>query len=484
MKKLLIGLVLFVTVGIGYWACSDEFLERQPLNEASDVAFYRNESDAIAALNSVYDIMQRVRLWKFEINVIGDRLNDDTGVLPRPNDFPTNFLPTNGRRLSMWENLYAGVNRANIVLQRVAPIDMDAQVRDRILAEAKFLRGLYYFTLTTFFGDVPIRIEPTSLDNLAIAKSPQAEIVALIVQDLTEAKQVLPLRSEQASSDIGRATRGSATALLGKVHLYQENWAEAVAQFEEVINSGEYELNEDYLPQFQVGGDNTLESVFEVQFQAGGPGWGDAHDGSWISGWNGVTGHGEAINFGFGSGNQPAPNFVESFEEGDERRGYIVEDGDDYLGIPFDASQSETAFGHLKYIVNKNDEAGSGDSPINQHLIRYADVLLMYAEALNELNGGPTPEAYDAINAVRNRSELDDLPAGLSQQEFFDAIVQERRVELYLEGHRTWDLIRWGLGPEVLGPSNGFIEGVHEQLPIPQGELDTNPDMVQNPRYQ
>ncbi len=482
MKKILSAISLLILVSLVYIACQEDFLERQPLNEASDVAFYRNEGDAIAALNSVYDVMQFGQMWKFEITVIGNRLNNDTGILPRVADFPTNFLPTNERRLSMWQHLYTGINRANIVLQRVPPIDMDTELRGRILGEAKFLRGLFYFTLGTFFGDVPLRLEPSSLDNLTTPKSPEAQIIAQAIQDLQEAEAVLPQRSQQSGADLGRATKGAATALLGKIYLYQEDWSQAAAKFAEVINSGEYQLNEEYLPQFLVGGDNTAESVFEVQFQTGGPGWNNSSDGSWMSGWNGVTGHGEAINFGFGAGSQPAPNFVESFEEGDERLGYIVADGEDYFGIPFNASQSQTGFGHRKYINSKNDENGSGDSPINFHIIRYADVLLMYAEALNELNAGPTPEAYAAINEVRTRSGLSEL-SGLSQQEFFDALVQERRVELYLEGHRTWDLIRWGLAPEVLGPSNGFIEGIHEQLPIPQSELDTNPELEQNPNY-
>ncbi len=483
MKKLLIissFTILFTSI---YFSCKDEFLDRQPLNESSDIGFYRNASDALAALNSVYDVMQWNFLWKFEIGVIGSRFNNDVGQLPRP-DFSTGFLPTNERRLGHWAQLYTGINRANIVLDRVSEIDMDAQLKDRILAEAKFCRGLFYFVLSHMWGDVPLRTQPTTLDNLALAKSPRADIVAQVISDLQDAEQSLPLRSQQAAEDLGRATKGSATALLGKVYLYDENWSQAAAKFQEVINSGEYQLNEDYMPQFLLGGDNSPESVFEVQFQTGGPGWNTGSDGSWMSGWNGVTGHGDAITFGFGAGFQPNEEFVSSFEEGDERLEYIVRDGDDYFGIPFVAANSPTGFGLRKYIVPKTAEVGSGNSPINHHVIRYADVLLMYAEALNENGSGPTPEAYDAINQVRTRAKLPALPTGLSQSEFFDALVQERRLELFLEHHRTWDLIRWGLAGDVLTTTNEYQEGKNRFLPIPQSELNANPDLVQNPSYE
>ena len=483
MKKLLLIVPIFVFFMIAYISCSEDFLERKPLNESSDVGFYRNANDALAALNSVYDVMQWQFLWKFEGALIGNRYNNDVGQLPRP-DFSTGFLPTNERALSSWATLYVGINRANIVLEKIPEIDMDAQLKTRILGEAQFLRGLYYFELSYRWGDVPLRLSSTGLDDLAAPKSTRAEVIAQVVTDLQGAKSSLPLRSSQAGEDLGRATKGSATALLGKVYLYDKKWAEAAAEFAEVIGSGEYELNEDYLPQFLLGGDNSPESIFEVQFETGGPGWSQGSDGSWMSGWNGVTGHGDAITFGFGAGFQPNQEFVNSFEAGDERRGYVVEDGDDYFGIPFVGANSPTGYGILKYIVPKNAEVGSGNSPINTHVIRYADVLLMYAEALNESNGGPNADAYDAINLVRNRAGLDDLPTGLSKADFFDAIVQERRIELFLEGFRTWDLIRWGLAGDVLGPTNEFQAGKNEFMPFPQSELNANPDLVQNPAYQ
>lgn len=483
MKRLLTTLPIFLFLMVTYYSCEKQFLERQPLNESSDVAFYRNAEDALAALNSVYDVLQWNFMWKFEGLAIGNRYNNDVGQLPRP-DFSTGFLPTNERALSSWGQLYVGINRANIVIDKVSEIDMDAQLKARILAEAKFLRALCYFELSYRWGDVPLRLSPTSLDDLSTAKSPRADIVAQIIKDLQEAEPDLPLRSSQAAEDLGRVTKGAAAALQGKVYLYDQKWSEAAGKFAEVISSGEYQLNADYLPQFQLGGDNSVESVFEVQFQTGGPGWNTGSDGSWMSGWNGVTGHGDAITYGFGAGFQPNQGFVDAFESGDERSGYVVADGDDYLGIPFVGANSPTGYGVLKYIVSKNSEVGSGNSPINTHVIRYADVLLMYAEALNESNGGPTTAAYDAINEVRNRSELPDLTSGLSREDFFDAIVQERRIELFLEGVRTWDLIRWGLAGPVLGPTNEFQAGKNELMPYPQSELNANSALVQNPDYQ
>jgi len=484
MKKIILTALLIPVFMLIYVACDQEFLERAPLNEASDVTFYQTESDAIAATNAIYDIMQYDRLWKFEISVIGNRFNNDLGIIPRPTQFPSGYQATNGRLLSMWENLYTGINRANIALTRIPPIEMDENLKARLLGEARFLRGFYYFTLTIFFENVPLRMEPTTLENLEIASSPKSAVLEQIRQDLSEAADVLPERSEQAPADIGRATRGAAVGMLGKVELYQGNHSEALQHFQTVINSNEYRLNEEYAPQFLTGGSNTLESIFEVQHATGSGGWANSNEGSWMSGWNAST-QPDAVNYGFGGGSQPNENFVSSIEEGDARGEFIVvEDGEDFFGIPYDASRGDTPYGLRKYVFPKELEQQAADSDINFHILRYADLLLMYAEAANEVNGGPTTEAYDAINAVRNRAGLDDLPGGMSQEDFFMAIVQERRIELFLEAHRTWDLVRWGLAGDVLGPVNGFVPNRHERLPIPQTELDANPLMEQHPAYQ
>lgn len=483
MKKIFIYLLVFASFPLVYVACSESFLERAPLDQPSEATFYQTEADALAAVNSVYDPMQYSQLWKFEITVIGNRFNNDTGIIPRPTQFPNGFNTNNTRRLNMWPALYQAINRANIVLEKIPEIEMDETLKSRLIGETKFLRGFYYFTLATFFGDVPLRLEATRLDNLAKEKSSFEDVIAQVRLDLNDAISQLQERSEMAPADLGRATVGAARALLGKVELYQENYTEAAAHFEQVINSSEYSLHPVYAELFQAGNDNLPESLFEIQHQSNGGGWANGSEGSWISGWNGVTGQG-TINFGFGGGNQPNQDLVDAYEEGDIREDFtIVRDGDDYFGAPFDAAQSATDYGQRKYILPAELEPSAADSPINYHIIRYADVLLMYAEALNEINNGPTQAAYDAINAVRARAELNALPMGMSQQEFFDALVQERRVELFLEAHRTWDLIRWGLGEEVLTPTVGFIPGLHERLPIPQSELDTNPLMTQNEGY-
>ena len=424
MKRIFIYLSLFTSSTLIYVACSDSFLERAPLDQPSEATFYQSEADAVAAVNSVYDLLQYNRLWKHEITVIGNRFNNDIGLLPRPTEFPNGFNVNNTRRLSMWPLLYQGINRANIILEKIPDIEMDESLKTRLLGEAKFLRGFYYFTLASFFGDVPLRLEATDLNNLAKEKSSYEDVINQVRQDLNDAISQLQERSEMEPADLGRATVGAARALLGKVELYQENYTEAATLFEQVINSGEYSLHPVYAELFQAGNDNLPESLFEVQHQSNGGGWADSNEGSWISGWNGVGGQG-TINFGFGGCCQPNQNLVDAYEEGDIRKDFtIVADGDDYFGAPFDSDQSNTDYGHRKYILPAELEPGAADSPINYHIIRYADVLLMYAEALNEANNGPTQAAYDAINAVRARAELDPLPMGMSQQEFFDALTQ------------------------------------------------------------
>ncbi|WP_044240864.1 RagB/SusD family nutrient uptake outer membrane protein [Flexithrix dorotheae] len=483
MKKLIIIFSIIIGLSFIYSSCNDSFLEKVPLNEASDASFYTKESDAIAAVNSVYDVLQWIRLWKYEITVIGNQYNTDLGI-PRPNQFQADFQPTNERRLSMWSYIYTGVNRANLALEKIPAIEMDESLKARLLGEVNFLRGLYYFTLATHFGDVIIRTESTTISNLEMAKSPKSEVIDFVRNELKAAIDVLPERSAQESSDLGRATKGAALALLGKVELYQNNFSEAANYFKQVIDSKEYVLNEEYAPQFMAGGDNTSESIFEVQHVTNAGGWANDSEGSWMSGWNSSTQQG--INFGFGMNIQPNESFVSAFEDGDKRKDYIiVEEGEDYFGVPFNSANSITDYGLRKYVIPAELEAGgAGDSGINFHLIRFADVLLMYAEALNEVNNGPTGDAEAAINLVRERAELKELPTGLSKEAFFEAIVKERRIELFLENHRTWDLIRWGLAEQELGEFNGFVAGKHETLPIPQSEIDANSLLVQNPNYQ
>lgn len=482
MKKLILKISLTMSIILIYSSCSESFLETVPLNEASDVSFYTKASDAVAAVNAIYDIMQWNGLWKQELQIIGNRMNNDLGLI-RPTDYPSQFQATNARRLTMWAMFYVGINRANIALERIPEIEMDEALKARLLGEAKFLRAFYNFSLTIYFGDIVLKTEATTITNLEKAKTPKSDVIAHVRQDLSEAYPVLPLRSAQASSDIGRATKGAAAALLGKVELYQKNYAAAATQFALVINSNEYELNADYSLQFQDGGDNTLESIFEIQHLTNTGGWDRSSEGSWFSAWN--SSKQDGINYGFGNGYQPNQDFVDEFEVGDTRRDYLIaEEGDDYFGTPFNSLMSNTGYGIRKYIIPAELEAKAADSGINYHLIRYADVLLMYAEALNGSLGGPDAAALDAINLVRARAGLTGLASGLSEQEFLDAIIHERRIELIWENVRTFDLIRWGIAEEVLGDFNGFIAPKHETLPIPQSELDANPLLVQNPNYQ
>lgn len=476
-------LCLIISLLLAGTSCKKEFLDRKPLNEASDINFYRNAADAVAGINAAYNPLQMPRMYKQEITVLGNQYNNDTGINPKNNQFSSAFQPTNERLLITWGFSYVGINRANIVLQRVPAINMDENLKKRILAEAKFLRGFYYWILAKFFGTAVILTEPVDPSALNKANAPLEEVYARIVEDFTDASKDLPWPSEYAAADLGRASKGAALGMLGKVALYRKQWQVAADHFRTIIQSDKYRLNTEYMPQFLLGGDNTPESIFEVQFQSKGPGGFAENLGGWFSGWYGVPGHGAVINYGFGGGIQPSRDFVNSIEPGDDRRKMIVTNGENYLGIPFDASKSTSGYGGLKYIVHKSAEGQAGDSPINYHVMRYADVLLMYAEALNELNSGPTTEAYNAINQVRNRAKLPDLPMGLNKQQFFNAIVQERRVELFWEAHRTFDIIRWGLAGTILTPNNGFIVGKHEKLPIPQSEINANPLIVQNKGY-
>jgi len=372
-------------------------------------------------------------------------------------------------------------------LDNIPGIDMDATLKERYLLEAKFLRAYSYFRLVRAFGDVPLKLNvPKDASEFNIPRTPKEQVWAAIEQDLTDAAGGLP--DSYAGADVGRATQGAAFALHAKVAMYlaasdPARWNDVKTFTDEVINSGVYSLFPDFEKLFRTENENSSESVFEIQC-ALLPSNTDASNSQYsqVQGVRGVTGGG----WGF---NVPTTDLVNAFEPGDPRlnatiifAGTTTAEGD---MIP--STAANPMYNYKSYVPFSMYVTGFNEGcQQNVRVIRYADVLLMNAEANNELNN--TSEALTSLNAVRararggNNSVLPNVTT-TDQQQLRSAIWHERRVELAMEFDRYFDVIRQGRGAEVFGPK-GWIAGKNEVWPIPQSEIDLSAGVLtQNPGY-
>ena len=494
MKTKFIIFLCLLTLG----ACSD-MLNEQPRGDYAEAAFYQTSAQAVLAINAAYQPLSFAsdnnRLWVF-----GDVASDDAAKGGDPGDqadigLVDNFqiFPTNGPVESEWGVLYEGINRANLVLQRVPAINMDATLKNRVLGEARFLRAVYYFYLVNIYGDVPLILEPLNADKLQVTQSPVSTIYTQAIEaDLLVAIQNLP--AAHAGPDVGRATKGAAQALLAKAYLYQQKWQPALETAQAVINGGQYDLLPVYGNNFRAAYKNNRESVFAVQHLSGQV----PFQGNRLNQWFAPRPNENGYFF-----DAPTPGFVAEFEQtatkvADPRLDYSVgRAGTTWLnGEPFDPQWSPTGYLNKKHVqpLAEVPAATKGDGNLNYVMIRYADVLLIAAEALNELNRGA--EALPYLNRVRKRareSYLNDpalapatgtptVPANLlpdvvntSQTNLRDAIRHERRVELGLEFHRYFDLVRYGQAyAEAALRDKNYSFAKNRYVPLPQSERDTN----------
>ncbi|HNT92664.1 MAG: RagB/SusD family nutrient uptake outer membrane protein [Bacteroidales bacterium] len=484
--SLLLASLLFAT------GCED-FLQKDPQGELTQEAFPETATDALLATNAVY---VSVRNWAYHSGgyPIMDIMSDDAHKGSNPNDqLPTigpyetfSHTTTQDGLDRWWSALYEGIKRANVVLEKVPGIDMDVDLRNRYLAEASFLRGLYYFDLVRAFGGVP-KITTTTPET-KVARSTDNEIYELVISDLEFAAQHLPEKSFYGPEDAGRATRGAAKALLARVYLFLGNFEEVESYALEVIISDEYDLEPVFADANGVYGEHGVESVFEIgAMEVEGAG------GNQYANTQGVRG---SPNRGWGF-NRPSLDLRNSFEPGDPRLdATIIDLGETLDGILIigDGTTPDEVLdnGTVVEVECYNQKVWyPGASTItqwghNRRLIRYADVLLMAAEALNE-NDNPD-DALLYLNEVRararegNTSILPDITV-TDKSELRNIILEERRHELALEGHRFWDLVRTGRASTVLGPM-GFETGKHELFPIPQNEIDISQgSLQQNPNW-
>ena len=483
MKK-----TLFICVGITMLlACSDDFVDVDSFDEDSE-NFFNSEEDYQSALIAAYDLLQAsyINVMLGEIasdNTLagGESATDVPGIQEIDDMVHT---PVNQQLRDMWGWMFSGVNRANYILEFQDKTDFPG--KEIVLAEATFLRAYYYFELVKWFGDVPLAVDQRLLfgDQNIVDRTPVVEVYAQIEQDLQFAADNLPA----VQAETGRVTQGAAQSLLGKVYLYQDKFQEAATVLELVIDSGTYDLLADYATMFENDNENNIESVFEVQYtDIEGAGFGclQCSEGNVAVGFNGIRNYsGPLFESGF-SFNVPTQEAFDAFEIGDLRRDIAILDINAWAAANSDVSFVEgfehTGFYNRKYIARQGD-LNTGDAnltnPNNYRAIRFADVLLMAAEANNRGNIDDA-KALEYLNRVRNRAGLAD--ANGTGVVLTDAIYQERRVELVGEGHHFFDLVRTGRAAAEI---EGFQAGKHELFPIPSIEIELAGNRWdQNPGY-
>lgn len=476
MRKITAAAAFLATVLAG---CKKSFLDLEPVSQVSTGNFYKTEKDIEQAVSGAYDAMQSTgeygRNFVYFMEVVSD--NSKTESITNSGGIYGDFdlfrvAPSNAVLDQTWKACYAGIQRCNIILNRIDAVSMDEATRAMRKGEVEFIRALTYFNLVRIWGDIPLVTEELSnpFDAFNHKREPVAKVYDQIISDLKDAAGKLPL-VWSGNTNAGRASKGAAQALLGKVYLTLKNYSEAANILSAVVNSGTYSLLPVFGDVFKTTNKNNKESVFEVQFLKGGLGEGSIFANLFApAGNNTLTG-----GIGSGSGdNVPTKNLISFFNSGpDPRRTATLDSLSDkrpytkkYIDVPFQAN----------------------DASNNFIVLRYADVLLMYAEALNEMGYNPAGNAFTSLNTVRTRAGAGTYTAASlpDQDAFRQAIDKERRLELAFENHRWFDLLRTGKTITVLNASGGgFTMQPHQLIfPIPQSQVDANPGVIiQNPGY-
>lgn len=535
MKLYRIFLVVFLLL---LNSCDPAFINRDQLAVQTSENFYKTESDAIKAVTAVYNYFQS---YDFEVNKFefGDIASDDSekggeSDNDRPFVKDLEYFRARSDNLScrsMWNICFTAIYHANNTIDRITQINMDVQLKNRLIGEVRFIRGYFYFYLVNIFGEVPLVTKTLLPSEYHLPKASKTTVWNQIVQDFIFARDILPLKSQYSKNDLGRITKGTAQTMLAKAYLFQKNWSLAEKEAKEVILSGEYQLEPEFQDLFQINETEFgVESVLEIPHLSTNTGWGDDNEGTVIPVFC------RSRNSGGWGFNAPTLDLLSEFEPGDPRLIHtIIFDGDIFEN---EVQYNQYSPSHLcsrKVFLTPNERIGfdQSDAPFNLKVIRYAEVLLIHAEAACE-NGNLT-EALESLNAVRRRARLSSahdkkvsfknvnkFQASKNVYEkynfinynFWDennnktkllpdvpltdvnsirtAVRHERRVELAMENKRFYDIIRWG-NPEQhfhsfakkwnTGKGEQFRKNINEVFPIPQDELDLNPKMTQNPGY-
>lgn len=470
-------------------SCSESFLDVPPQGEQAGETFWTSEADATAGVNAIYGNLRSWNNTAFPAIAIESIGADEAekGSIANDATFLNNFdnfsvTSTDGVLGGFWEGQYQNINLCNQVIENIAAIPMDQTLKSRYIGEAKFVRAYSYFRLVRAYGGVPLRLklakDPAEFN---IPRASVEEVYAQIEQDLNEAASVLP--QSYGSTDVGRATKGTALALHAKVSMYQKKWDQVLSLTNQVMNMG-YSLFPDFQDLFRINNENSSESIFEVQCE-----YYPAIKGASNSQYSQVQG--VRTQSGYWGFNVPTQALADAFEPGDPRRegtilfvGTTTKYGDAITG----ASGDPVRYNGKAYVPFSTpwDNDNPRGAQQNVRVLRYAEVLLMNAEAANELNN-PT-QALASLEMVRARARNGNtgiLPRVTTTDKaaLRNAIYHERQVELGMEYDRYFDVIRQGRAAEIFGPK-GWKANKNEVWPIPQNEIDLSANVLtQNPGY-
>lgn len=457
MNRIYISLLFAVTL---LFSCTGDFTDLAPISQRNTGSFYNTATDMEVAVNAIYNTLKATGTYNQSYWVLQELRSDNTfwdgtGLAEEITVFDKfTDISTSNITEAAWVDSYLGISRANIVLDRIDGVEMDAGLRERYKGEALFLRGLFYYNLAVAFGNIPLVLTETASvsEGLDHRQVDAATVLNQVVTDLTAAEAALP--QQHGNADLGRATKGAAAALLGKVYLTLGDNANAETALRRVISYG-YSLVPNFADLWGVENEFNAESIFEVSFEGGFGNQGN----QFTSQFNGDL----AATVTSGQRNIPEQDLLDAYEAGDER-----------FAATFDGITPDNTGWPIKYGVE--NPFSEDDAPNNWVVLRYADVLLMLAEALGE-----GTEAYGFINQVRDRAGLDPID-GSTPGSFAEKLLHERRVELAFENHRWPDLLRFGVAESVMSaqgkPTNGKL-----LFAIPQRELDLNSNFSQNPGY-
>ncbi|MDL2208298.1 RagB/SusD family nutrient uptake outer membrane protein [Parabacteroides sp. OttesenSCG-928-O15] len=505
-------IILIILVSLS--GCSG-FLDKNPLVNSAAETYYSNASEANDAVLGCYAVSQNEASQLGPFMLIGDGCSDDTDL---GNDKSEAFSwlgsvaqamqsfevqSNNWVSNQLWNQGFVGINRATQIIERVKDNELIAEAdRNQYVGEAYYLRAFYYFLLARQYGRLQIVDHVLTYDEYYMPRASMEETWAHMESDLKKAAELLKEKSQYSSDYLGRATRGSANSLLGKVYIYQGKFAEAYEALIKVVNSGEYGLENSYEDVFTLEHENGIESIFEIQHSISGTGWADSNEGSILSFYEHDADPDDPVKWHNGwSMHCPTWDLANAYEEGDPRRGAtIIFEGEYFDGRINKNTASSTGLQPKKWYIpyDQRSQIDQSDCPKNIIFIRYADVLLYLAEAANEL--GKTNDALNFLEQVRDRArsnaeESNVLPkrTETGKDALRELIWHERRVELACEGQRFWDLVRQGRAGQVMRAysskynslkGRSFKDGISELQPIPLTQVTkSNGTLEQNPGY-
>jgi hypothetical protein len=477
---------MFVLSAYFVSGCSNDYLDVDQTESIStkDIALFNNDEGAATFVTAIYSHFLDWNMTSFSWIGLSSIASDDADKGSSPGDTGSDkdvmdaltYNPSSPSTSEVFAGNYEGINRCNQALNIIPQLDQaDPALRTRLLGEAKFLRAFMYFTLVKTYGGVPIvdhLPNPSSEEDrvMQLTRKSAAEVYAFIEADLNDAIAALPNKSTYAASEKGRASKGAAYALLAKVNLYQEKWQKVIDNCNLVTG---YSIVSDYASMFKLEGENDAESIFEIQGTGSTPAKG-------ISGYSATQGARGAGGWGWGF-NSPSQSLVNAYESGDVRKNAtIIFAGTTlYDGRVVPLTVENPRYNYKAYSSAYTD---AWETDVNIKYLRYAEVILMKAEALNEL--GQTSDAIPLLNQIRTRAGLANTTA-VSQADVRTAIWKERRVEMAMEHDRFFDLVRTGQAEAAFAiDGKTFVTGKHELFPLPQAFITQSKGLsAQNPGY-